>query len=110
MIGSTRCPSYARAVRGLYNHDRSPPPAYKFETKGTTTRQQQLARIDQFNIVFVDRFLEAMKHAITDSFASWFSLNIQEQQQSTQNNNEEEKEEEEDENDSVNIIPTYRVV
>ena len=69
--------------------------------------QQQLARIDQFNIVFVDRFLEAMKHAITDSFASWFSLNIQEQQQSTQNNNEEE---EEDENDSVNIIPTYRVV
>ena len=69
--------------------------------------QQQLTRIDQLNIVFVDRFLEAMKHAITDSFASWFSLNIQEQQQSTQNNNEEE---EEDENDSVNIIPTYRVV
>jgi len=81
LIGSTRCPSYARAVKGLYNHDRSPPPAYKIETK--------------------DGFLETMKNVITDSFASWFSVN-QDTTHITEDTNSE--------TDSTVDIPSYRVV
>jgi len=81
LIGSTRCPSYARAVKGLYNHDRSPPPAYKIERK--------------------DGFLETMKNVITDSFASWFSVN-QDITHITEDTNSE--------TDSTVDIPSYRVV
>ena len=34
MMGSVRCPSYSRAVRGLHNADRSPPPDYKSNRNG----------------------------------------------------------------------------
>lgn len=54
MIGSVRCPSYSRAVRGLHNADRSPPPDYKSNR----------------NDLFI---LDSVRSVITDSFASWFS-------------------------------------
>jgi len=54
MMGSVRCPSYSRAVRGLHNADRSPPPDYKSNR----------------NDLFI---LDSVRSVITDSFASWFS-------------------------------------
>ena len=38
MMGSVRCPSYSRAVRGLHNADRSPPPDYKSNRNGKSNK------------------------------------------------------------------------
>jgi len=60
MMGSVRCPSYSRAVRGLHNADRSPPPDYKSNR----------------NDLFI---LDSVRSVITDSFASWFSTTGQQE-------------------------------
>ena len=46
MMGSVRCPSYSRAVRGLHNADRSPPPDYKSNRNGK--RNEVIETIDDF--------------------------------------------------------------
>ena len=33
-MGNNRCPSYYRAIRGLYANDRTPPPEYKVNRSG----------------------------------------------------------------------------
>lgn len=55
-LGSTRLPSYNRAVRHQSRANRTPPPEYKhYNYQGPST------------------FLDSVKSVITDSFMSWYS-------------------------------------
>jgi hypothetical protein len=90
ILGSVRCPSYSRAVRGLHG-DRSPPPEYKLNKP--------------------EILLDTVRTAITDSFTSWFSIALSPNEvvshfvDESPNDNDDEATEQQQQR-----VPTYRIV
>jgi len=88
-MGNVRCPSYHRAIRGLYANDRTPPPEYKVNRS--------------------DLIIESVRSVITDSFTSWFSITQDEQSIEIQENQSQVQGQIiQEESDSLQT--TYRIV
>ena len=74
MMGSVRCPSYSRAVRGLHNADRSPPPDYKSNRNGK--RNEVIETIDDFIETQFDKFVAQRQNERIDVLPNQFDRMI----------------------------------
>ena len=74
MMGSVRCPSYSRAVRGLHNADRSPPPDYKSNRNGK--RNKVIETIDDFIETEFDKFVARRQNERIDVLPNQFDRMI----------------------------------
>ena len=74
MMGSVRCPSYSRAVRGLHNADRSPPPDYKSNRNGK--RNEVIETIDDFIETQFDKFVARRQNERIDVLPNQFDRMI----------------------------------